>query len=33
MKTVTHALCAVAFAILSSGAAIAKDSVSIGMRL
>ena len=33
MKTVTHAICAVAFATLTSGAAIAKDSVSIGMRL
>ena len=33
MKSVTHAICAVAFATLSSGAALAKDSVSIGMRL
>ena len=33
MKTVTHAVCAVALAILSSGAVLARDSVSIGMRL
>ena len=33
MKSVTHAICAVAFATLSSGAALARDSVSIGMRL
>ena len=33
MKTVTHAVCAVALAIVSSGAVLAKDSVSIGMRL
>ena len=33
MKTVTHAVCAVALAIVSSGTVLAKDSVSIGMRL
>ena len=33
MKSATHALCAVALAALSSGAVLAKDSVSIGMRL
>ena len=33
MKSVTNAVCAVALAIVSSGAVLAKDSVSIGMRL
>ena len=33
MKTVTHAICAVVLAALSSGAVLARDSVSIGMRL
>ena len=33
MRTVTHAVCAVALAIVSSGAVLAKDSISIGMRL
>ena len=33
MKSVAHAICAVAFATLSSGTLLAKDSVSIGMRL
>ena len=33
MRTVTPAVCAVALAVLSSGAVLAKDSVSIGMRL
>ena len=33
MRTVTHAVCAVALALVSSGAVVAKDSVSIGMRL
>ena len=33
MKSATHALLAVALAALSSGAVLAKDSVSIGMRL
>ena len=33
MKTILHAIGAVAVAALSSGAAVAKDSVSIGMRL
>ncbi len=33
MKSATHAVCAVALAILSSSAVLARDSVSIGMRL
>ena len=33
MKSATHAICAVTLAILSSGTVLAKDSVSIGMRL
>ena len=33
MKTVTNAICAAVFATLLSGVAVAKDSVSIGMRL
>ena len=33
MKSVTHAVCAVTLAFVSCGAVLAKDSVSIGMRL
>ena len=33
MKTVTNAICAAVFVTLLSGVAVAKDSVSIGMRL